>query len=51
MTGGYLGKILWVDLTRSELRDETLDEKLARDFIGGYGIGARTIFSELVWMP
>ncbi len=46
MPGGYMGKILKVDLSRNELKDETLDEKLARQFIGGYGIGARRIFSE-----
>lgn len=46
MAGGYMGKILKVDLTRQELKDEVLDEKLGRQFIGGYGIGARVIFSQ-----
>ena len=46
MTRGYMGKILRVDLSRNELKDEVLDEKLCRDFIGGYGIGARIIFSR-----
>ncbi|MCK4368504.1 MAG: aldehyde ferredoxin oxidoreductase family protein [Dehalococcoidales bacterium] len=46
MTRGYMGKILRVDLSRNELKDEPLDENLARQFIGGYGIGARIIFSE-----
>ena len=46
MARGYMGKMLRVDLTRHELRDEDLDEKICRDFIGGYGIGARIIFSE-----
>jgi aldehyde:ferredoxin oxidoreductase len=41
-----MGKILKVDLSRNELKDEVLDEKLARQFIGGYGIGARIIFSQ-----
>ncbi len=41
-----MGKILRVDLSRNELKDEVLDEKLCRDFIGGYGIGARIIFSR-----
>ena len=43
---GYMGKILWVDLSRNELRDEVLDEKLCRQFIGGYGIGASILFSR-----
>ena len=46
MAHGYMGKILRVDLSRNELKDEPLDENLARQFIGGYGIGARIIFSE-----
>jgi aldehyde:ferredoxin oxidoreductase len=46
MTGGYMGKILFVDLSEGTLKDETLDEKLCREFIGGYGIGARVIFNQ-----
>ena len=46
MTGGYMGKMLFVDLTRGELKDEVLDDTFCRQFIGGYGIGARIIFSQ-----
>ena len=46
MARGYMGKILWVDLSKGELKDEVLDEKLCREFIGGYGIGARLIYSR-----
>ncbi len=46
MARGYMGKMLMVDLSRNELRDEVLDEKLCRQFIGGYGIGARILFSR-----
>jgi len=46
MTGGYVGKILFVDLSKGELKDETPDKKLYRDFIGGYGLGARIIYSR-----
>jgi aldehyde:ferredoxin oxidoreductase len=46
MVQGYMGKMLMVDLSRSELKDEVLDEKLCRQFIGGYGIGARILFSR-----
>ena len=46
MTGGYMGKMLFVDLTRGELKDEVLDDKLCRQFIGGYGIGARLLYSR-----
>jgi len=46
MARGYMGKILFVDLSKNKLKDEALDEKLCRQFIGGYGIGARIIFSR-----
>lgn len=46
MARGYIGKMLLVDLSKNGLRDEVLDEKLSRQFIGGYGIGARILFSR-----
>jgi len=46
MARGYMGKILFVDLPDNKLTDEALDEKLCRQFIGGYGIGARILFSQ-----
>ena len=46
MSGGYIGKLLFVDLSEGKLKDEALDEKFCRDFIGGYGIGARILFSR-----
>ncbi len=46
MARGYMGKILFVDLSKNELKDEVLDGKLCRQFIGGYGIGARILFSR-----
>jgi len=41
-----MGKILFVDLSKGELKDEVLEEKFCRDFIGGYGFGARILFSR-----
>ena len=38
---GYQGKILIADLTKGTLQDEPLNEKYARDFIGGTGLAAR----------
>lgn len=46
MARGYMGKVLFVNLSKGELKDEALDEKLCREFIGGYGIGARIIYSR-----
>ena len=46
MTGGYMGKILFVNLATGEIKEEALEEKMCRDFIGGYGIGARILYSR-----
>lgn len=46
MAGGYIGKVLFVNLSTGEFEDETLDEKICRDFIGGYGLGARILYSR-----
>jgi aldehyde:ferredoxin oxidoreductase len=43
---GYMGKILWVNLDTHEIKAEILDEKLARGFLGGYGLGARILFTR-----
>jgi len=44
MTGGYMGKILFVNLSTGKSRKETPEESLYRDFIGGYGIGAQILY-------
>ena len=44
---GYMGKLLVVDLTSGELKDEPLDPTLARDFVGGAGYAARYLYDEL----
>jgi len=41
---GYMGKVLRVDLSTGELRDESLNEEQARAFVGGSGLAARFIY-------
>jgi aldehyde:ferredoxin oxidoreductase len=40
---GWAGRILDVDLTARKVRQIPLDERLAREHIGGLGIGMRTL--------
>ncbi len=47
MPNGYAGKFLWVNLSTGEMVDETPDEALLQDFIGGYGVAARILYSKL----
>lgn len=44
---GYMGKLLRADLTNRTLRDEPLDEDVARAFVGGSGYAARIIHDEV----
>nr|MDA8218987.1 aldehyde ferredoxin oxidoreductase family protein [Dehalococcoidales bacterium] len=46
MAGGYMGKVLWVDLSAGKITEEALDEKECREYIGGYGLGAKTLFDR-----
>lgn len=44
---GYAGKLLFVDLSQGTLREEALTEEMARNFIGGYGLGARVLYDMM----
>ena len=46
MLGGYTGKFLWVNLTTGQITEEIPSEDILKDFIGGYGIGARILFER-----
>jgi len=45
--GGYIGKILRVNLTRSEIKEMPLSEKVARGFLGGRGLGSYWFYTAL----
>jgi aldehyde:ferredoxin oxidoreductase len=47
MAHGYMGKIMNVSLTDGKITEEALDENLCRDYIGGYGIGARLLYERI----
>jgi aldehyde:ferredoxin oxidoreductase len=44
---GYLGRMLFVNLSDGKTRTEELSEDLAKKFIGGYGIGARVLYERM----
>jgi len=45
--GGYHGKVLRVDLSTGKVTSEALDEHLARDYVGGRGLGSAILWAEL----
>ncbi len=44
---GYMGKLLRVDLATRQITKEALDPQLARDYIGGAGLGIRLAYDEI----
>jgi len=46
MARGYMEKLLFVNLSSGEIKEEPLDADLCRDFVGCYGIGARVLYSR-----
>ena len=48
MMGGYVGKLLRVDLSKEEIAETSLpEEKILRQYIGGTGLGARLLYDEV----
>ena len=43
----YAGKILFVDLTNGEFREEEVQENTYRKYIGGYGLGAKVLYEKI----
>ncbi len=44
---GWMGIVLRVDLSSGKITREALNEKLARQYIGGRGLNARVLFDEV----
>ncbi|MFX1382349.1 MAG: aldehyde ferredoxin oxidoreductase C-terminal domain-containing protein [Promethearchaeota archaeon] len=44
--GGYMGKILRVDLTNETINEEKLDEKKLKLYVGGTGLGVKMLYDE-----
>jgi len=44
---GYTGKFLRVDMATGEVKSEALSEEVARQFLGGYGFVAHTLYNEV----
>ncbi len=44
---GYMGKLLRVNLSTRQVTEEPLDPQLARDYIGGTGLGVRLAYDEV----
>ncbi len=45
--GGYMGKILRVNLTNNNIETESINESWAKKYIGGRGYGTRIMMEEV----
>ncbi|MFH7836161.1 MAG: aldehyde ferredoxin oxidoreductase N-terminal domain-containing protein, partial [Candidatus Aenigmatarchaeota archaeon] len=45
--GGWVGKILRIDLNNKKSKIENLNEKIALNFIGGRGFAIKILWNEL----
>jgi len=44
---GYVGKIAWIDLTKGIVTVKELEERIAREYLGGKGLGSYLLYSTL----
>ncbi len=44
---GYVGKLLYVDLSTGKMEEEKLSESLCRNYLGGYGFGVKKLYERL----
>ncbi|MPW26457.1 ABC transporter ATP-binding protein [Alkalibaculum sp. M08DMB] len=47
LKGGYMGKVLRVNLSTQKIRVEDLSEEIAKDFLGGAGFGIKYLSDEV----
>ena len=47
MANGFMGKLLNVDLTSGRMTEEPLDANICRNYVGGYGLGARLLYDRI----
>lgn len=47
LKGGYFGRLLRVNLSNGDIREDTIPEKILIDFIGGRGLGSKILFDEV----
>ncbi len=45
--GGYMGKILRVDLTNEVITEEKIPEAILKTFVGGTGLGVKLLYDEV----
>lgn len=43
----YQGRVLWINLSSGEIREEKLEDEIYRSLFGGYGLAAKFLFERM----
>jgi len=47
MPNGYMGKVLWIDLSTEKFEEEELSEEIYKQYLGGYGLASKIIYEKM----
>ena len=47
MRKGYMGKILWVDLSKGEIREEVIPDEIYETYLSGMGLAAYLLYNRI----
>jgi aldehyde:ferredoxin oxidoreductase len=47
MDRGYMGKVLWVDLSSGKIEEETIPDNVYKKYLSGLGLGAYLLYSRM----
>ncbi|MCP4694860.1 MAG: aldehyde ferredoxin oxidoreductase [Desulfobacterales bacterium] len=46
---GYMGKVLWVNLTDGSMKEQEIDDKVYEEYLTGYGLASKLLFEKEVY--
>lgn len=47
MGKGYMGKVMWVNLSQKKVDYEDVPDEMYEKFLSGYGLGAKMLFDRI----
>ena len=47
MSKGYMGKILWVDLSKGQIREEVIPDEIYEQYLSGTGLAAYLLYNRI----
>ena len=47
MRSGFFGKVLWVNLSEKSFKEQSINEEIYRQYLGGYGLAVKLIYENM----